>query len=125
MIENLYRNFHLGKYHLWGNILENIKVTEHQNAVAVITNENLQSVEACQEDVSGLINYICMAKGSQFAVMISQDGENNIKGSLRTSQNNLNLSELAQTLGGGGHQKASGFSFPGKIEKQTIWKVTQ
>jgi nanoRNase/pAp phosphatase (c-di-AMP/oligoRNAs hydrolase) len=52
--------------------------------------------------------------------MINQDNSQQIKGSLRTSQDQINLSELAGQFGGGGHRKASGFSFPGKIEKHTI-----
>lgn len=125
VIENLYHNFDLGKYHLWGNILEEIKVTDQQTAVAVITNDTFANSQTGEEDVSGLIDYVSMVKDSHFAVVISQEnGSNSLKGSLRTRQNDLNLSTLAQTMGGGGHRKASGFGFAGKIEKQTLWKIT-
>jgi phosphoesterase RecJ-like protein len=123
VIENLYHNFNLKKYHLWGNALQKIKITENQAAVSVVTTEDLNNFQASQEDLGGLINYVSMAKESQFALMINQDNTQQIKGSLRTSQDKINLSELAGQFGGGGHRKASGFSFPGKIEKHTIWKI--
>lgn len=122
---SLYRNFHLNKYHLWGDVLERIKITPRQTAVAVITTEDLEKFNAHQEDLSGLISYVSTAKDSHFAVMVNQEGPHQIKGSLRTGDDEINLSRLAESLGGGGHRKASGFSIPAKIEKQTIWKITR
>jgi phosphoesterase RecJ-like protein len=121
---NLYRNFHLNKYHLWGDILQKIKITDDRTAVAVITEADLDNFQATQEDLSGIISYISTAKDSQFAVMINQENPQQIKGSLRTASDQINLSALAEQFGGGGHRKASGFSIPAKIEKQTIWKIT-
>lgn len=124
IIRSLFHNFHLNKYHLWGAIMEKVKVTEEHTAVAVITREQQNSFQTVPEDISGLINYISMVKESQYAVLINQDENNQLKGSLRTSHDTINLSTLAQTLGGGGHRKASGFGFPGNIEKQISWKIT-
>lgn len=124
IIDHLYRNFNLEKFHLWGDTLQKIKVTDQLTSVAVINKHDLDSFEANAEDISGLIDYLSMVKESQFATLISQDTPGLIKGSLRTRSNDLNLSALAETMGGGGHRKASGFSFPGKIEKQVIWKIT-
>jgi nanoRNase/pAp phosphatase (c-di-AMP/oligoRNAs hydrolase) len=64
-----------------------------------------------------------MTKESDFAVMISEEKTGQIKGSLRTRFNHINLSELAGQMGGGGHSKASGFGFPGKLSKETSWKI--
>jgi len=124
IINHLYRNFQLEKFHLWGDTLQKIKVTDQQTSVAVIHKNDLDAFQANAEDISGLIDYLSMVKGSEYATLISQDTPNVIKGSLRTRSNELNLSALAETMGGGGHRKASGFSFPGKIEKQVIWKIT-
>jgi phosphoesterase RecJ-like protein len=43
------------------------------------------------------------------------DGQ--IKGSLRTTKNHIDVSALAKQLGGGGHKKAAGFSLPGTISE--------
>ncbi len=124
IVNRLYRNFNLEKFHLWGDTLQKIKITDQQTSVAVITKNDLEAFQANVEDISGVIDYLSMVKGSQFATLISQDTPGFIKGSLRTRNDGFDLSALAGTMGGGGHRKASGFSFPGKIDQQVIWKIT-
>ncbi len=121
---NLFRNFTLSKYQLWGQALEHIKVTEQGNAVAVVTPEQLSSCQADCDDLSGLIDYVCMTKNSKMAVVINQEKQNQIRGSLRTREEFIDVFQIARKLGGGGHKKASGFSFPANLEQQIIWKIT-
>ena len=40
-----------------------------------------------------------------------------VKGSLRTTRDDVDVNELAQKFGGGGHKKAAGFKVAGKIVK--------
>ena len=55
----------------------------------------------------------------------SLTGIQQIKGSLRSSHPTLDISKLANKLGGGGHAKASGFTIPGKLEKiNNKYKIT-
>ncbi len=121
--KHLFQNFSENKYHLWGETLENIHLTKHGTAIAVIEN-NKTTTPDDRECFSGLIDYVSMTKDSQFAVMITQDDSEQIKGSLRTRHDNINLSQLASELGGGGHRKASGFNFPGQVKKESIWTIT-
>ncbi len=121
--QNMYCNFNLTKFHLWGQTLENISVNKDQTSIAFVGQEDFKKFNANQEDISGIIDYISMVDNSNYAVLINQDSENHIKGSLRTRKDGYNLSDLAGTMGGGGHRKASGFGFEGKIEKKYIWNI--
>jgi phosphoesterase RecJ-like protein len=121
---DLFQNFSLPKYHLWGQTLENIKITPQGSAVAVVTPEHLSSCQACPDDLGGLIDYVCMAHNSKFAVVINQEKPDQIRGSLRTREDNVDVFQIARKLGGGGHKKASGFGFTARIEQQIIWKIT-
>ncbi|MCC7432446.1 DHH family phosphoesterase [Candidatus Peregrinibacteria bacterium] len=124
IINNLYKNFTESKYQIWGETLEKIKVTEQGIAVGVLSEQDFQKHRVSTEEVSGLIDYFSMCKESNLAALISQDKPGQIKGSLRTRKDTFNLSDMAGKMGGGGHKKASGFSFPGNIKKETIWKIT-
>ena len=44
----------------------------------------------------------------------TKDGK--VKGSLRTTDNDTDVSLIAQKMGGGGHKKAAGFAVEGTIE---------
>jgi phosphoesterase RecJ-like protein len=61
------------------------------------------------------------------AVMLLREEESGlIKGSFRASaySDGINLSKLAQILGGGGHAKAAGFTVEGNIEKnKNCWII--
>lgn len=123
IIKNLYHNFTEEKFHLWGKTLEGIKVTDKNSAVAIVGYQELQKFANASENLSGVIDYVSMAKESDFAVFISEEKTGQIKGSLRTRHDHINLSELAGQMGGGGHKKASGFGFPGQLSKQISWKI--
>ena len=123
IIKNLYQNFSLEKFHLWGQVLEKIKFSSQNSAVVVIDHQKLQPYQNVSENLSGVIDYISMTKESNFAAIISEEKAGQIKGSLRTRHNHINLSELAAQMGGGGHKKASGFSFPGKLSAEISWKI--
>jgi len=121
--ENLYKNRTLEQMHVWGKVLSDIKVTNQNIAVGGITNQELSNRGATLEDVSGVIDYLSMVKGSRFATLLSEDTQGNIRGSLRTKRNDIDLSQIAGQFGGGGHKKASGFSLKGKIEKKSYWEI--
>ncbi|MGL5830903.1 MAG: DHH family phosphoesterase [Candidatus Altimarinota bacterium] len=125
IIENLYKNYSESKFKIWGKVLDSMKIT-NQNAVsAALSNQEIQDLKVDPEDLSGIINYLSMVKGSDYAVFVHEDKPGQIKGSLRTTQDKLDLSALAAQLNGGGHKKASGFTIPGQLDQQEIWEIRQ
>lgn len=121
--ENLFHNFNKEKFHLWGDILYNFQISKKNVATAVVKQDTFKKNYAQTEDLGDLINYLVSTKNTDFAVLVHENNKGNIKGSLRTEHDDINLSEIATSLGGGGHKKASGFSFPGKIETKITWKI--
>ena len=121
--QHLYQNKTLEQMHVWGKVLSGIKITNQNIAVSGITHQELRNQGATIEDVSGVIDYLSMVKDTKFATLLTEDPQGNIRGSLRTKRNDLDLSEIAGQFGGGGHKKASGFSMRGKIEKNEYWHI--
>ncbi len=77
----------------------------HNYTCCVINNTN-------SEINSELLNYMCM-NGVDIAMSYYDDLINDVRGfSLRTMRDDINLTEIASSLNGGGHKKASGFSLP-------------
>lgn len=121
--KNLFRNNSIKKLKVWGKILSNSAQTSKRVAFSCITQKDLQEYQAEAADASGTIDYLNTIKDSLFAALLVEDETGNIRGSFRTKNNDINVSELASFLGGGGHKKASGFCIPGRLKKEVVWKV--
>lgn len=119
IVKNLFKNQSIEQMHLWGKVLSETRLTDNKVAVAGVKSKDLEDHNATTEELSGLIDYLSMVKGNDFAALLTEDGKGNIKGSFRTRKNDINLSEIASNFGGGGHKKASGFTMKGQLEKET------
>jgi phosphoesterase RecJ-like protein len=124
IVKNLFRNRSINQMHLWGKVLSEIRVTENKIAVGAIRQKDLQESQAELDDIAGLIDYISSTNDNDFAALLSDEGDGNIRGSLRTRKDNINVSSIAKNLGGGGHIKASGFKIKGQLIKEIRWIIT-
>jgi len=121
MIKSLFRTNSVNTLKMWGKAFEKAKVTDGNFLLSVLKEEDFGS-ERDSDQVSGAIDYLNMVPGVDFAFLIKEES-GNVKGSLRTKRDDLDLSEIAKLYGGGGHPKASGFVLPGKIEQETRYKI--
>ena len=121
--KNLFRTSSIEKLKLLGKILSNVTQTPKGVAFSCVTQKDLQKNNLRCGDASGAIDYLNTVKNSLFAAMLVEDDKNNIRGSFRTRNDDVNLSELACFLGGGGNKKASGFQIEGRLKKEVEWKV--
>ncbi|MFC1749819.1 bifunctional oligoribonuclease/PAP phosphatase NrnA [Pseudomonadota bacterium] len=123
IIEALYKKNTPEKFKLWGKVLSNMRITGDNIVVSGIKAQDLTDCNATSQDLSGIIDFLGTVKGNNFATLLTEDGDGNIKGSLRTRRDDVNLSQIAEKLGGGGHKKASGFSIKGNLKKVTHIKI--
>lgn len=110
---------------LWGIALDRLKIiSKYGLAYTVVTDSDLIKSQASEEEISGLVNMINTTEEARASLLLYQNIDGNIKGSLRTESDEIDVSRLAKALGGGGHKKASGFSLKGIIVKDGKgWKV--
>lgn len=103
---------------LWGIALNNI-IERHDLGlvVSVLTLKEIKSTGASEEEVFGLVNLLATAHEARASMLIYETEDGKIRGSLRTEDNNIDVSRFASLFGGGGHKKASGFVIEGRIEK--------
>jgi phosphoesterase RecJ-like protein len=120
------KNKSLESLHLWGKVLERITINNRYNiAYTIITQEDLRETGADRNSLDGLINFMAELKDVRIVMLLVQETNTIIKGSLRTTHDDVNVATLAQTLwNGGGHAKAAGFKVKGTLElKEGVWRI--
>lgn len=123
--ENTLRTKSLEAMKLWGKIMSNLQINPKYNlAMTVLTQKDLNGSSINSEELEGLSNFLGNLYGVKAIMLLREEADGNIRGSLRTADQATDLSSLAHLLGGGGHAKAAGFTITGKLIKtENSWKV--
>ena len=79
-----------------------------------ITREQMDHVEAHDEDCEGLVNYALAIEGVEVAIFFRELADRGYRVSLR-SKGAVNVAMVAEHFGGGGHQCASGCAIDGPL----------
>ncbi|MFP4514457.1 MAG: DHH family phosphoesterase [Parcubacteria group bacterium] len=132
IVNRIWNNRSIQSIRLWSLALNNLQINhKYKIAFTVLTqeeiNEVLKSDEFFDSDIFGEIAGFLSNMADVKAVMLLRQQEAGlIKGSFRASaySGDVDLSKLAQILGGGGHAKAAGFIIEGNIEKNnSSWVI--
>ncbi|MFH1866562.1 MAG: DHH family phosphoesterase [Patescibacteria group bacterium] len=126
VIDQIARNKSINDLKLWGRALERLQVNkELQLVTTVITQADLDELKVDSEALEGIANFLNDLSGFRAALVLKEQGDGTIKGSLRTTRDDVDVAELAKKFGGGGHKKAAGFTVKGKLVHTTEgWKLT-
>ena len=79
-----------------------------------ITHKDMVRTCAAEEDCEGIVNYALSVAGVEAAVFLRELPARQIRVSLR-SKGRVNVSAIAEKLGGGGHENASGCTLEGPL----------
>ena len=123
IVQNLFRTKSIGQLKLWGKVLLNAKMTKNGTLASKVTSQDFKETDTSPPDLSGVINYLNAASESSMSILLAEDMKGNVKGSLRSGEKGVDVSEVCGQLGGGGHKKAAGFTIPGKIVSEEVWKI--
>ena len=114
--ENVYESFAYGRIKLLGNVLAGMERSEDGKiAWVVITDELYRQFGATAEDTENFVNFVRSTKGVEVAVLFRQTALQQYKISLR-AKGRVDLSVVAQSLGGGGHKNAAGSTLDGALD---------
>ena len=125
IVTNLSQNKDLTALKLWGKILSRLEINHQKNfAYTVVTKEDLAEAQIPLEAVDGLANFLSNLQDVDYILVLTQIDDETIKGSLRTTKDNIDVAKIAKDLGGDGHKKAAGFKIKGKLVKTgSGWEV--
>lgn len=112
--QGIYFSSPTSKMHLLGAALS----TLHREGAMTwmrVTRHDMERCDALDEDCEGLVNYALGIAGVEVAVFLRETGAERVRVSLR-SKGAVNVAEVAEKHGGGGHECASGFSVAGPLD---------
>lgn len=115
----LYKNVPLRKANLLQYALKKLQIIDGVIAVS----DAVDGPEVRDSgDYDGITDYLLSLEGVEVAAFARKLSETEIKFSLR-SKNNVDVSEIAESFGGGGHKKAAGFVTKNGLE-ESVKQVT-
>jgi len=113
--KDIYQNNSLSKIKLLGEALSSIELHYNNKIASIILRKELfEKVGAKDEDSDGIINYARDIKGVEVALLFREIEDGKIKIGFR-SKDFINVNEIAQKFGGGGHKRAAGATAVGDI----------
>jgi bifunctional oligoribonuclease and PAP phosphatase NrnA len=111
--QNVYFSHAASKMRLLGTALSTLH-REGRLTWMSVTREQMDRVEAVDEDCEGLVNYALAIDGVEVAVFFREMEDGRWRVSLR-SKGSIDVAEVAEQFGGGGHTCASGLSLDGPL----------
>lgn len=108
LAREIFDSFSIGRVRLTGEMLHAMEL-HHQNRLAVLYFDDalLATCGATVDDTDGLVNIPLGAKDVLAVALIKAQADGTFRVSLR-SKGDVNVREVAQRWGGGGHRNASG-----------------
>jgi len=119
------RNKKINALKLWGQIFDRLQLNERYGiGYTVIRQQDFSDFDIEEDSLDGMANFLNSLNNVK-AILILQEKDNNvIKGSFRTTRDDVDVSKLAAMFGGGGHRKAAGFRINGRlVETATGWQI--
>lgn len=125
IIDKTWRTKNVKDLRLWGLALSRLQKSPVYNvAYTILTQEDLIKTESDEEAIEGLPEFISSLPNTRAILLLREDNQGAIRGNWRTLYNEIDVGRLARLLGGGGHQKAAGFTIPGRlVQTEKGWKV--
>jgi bifunctional oligoribonuclease and PAP phosphatase NrnA len=110
---NVYFSTHISKMRLLGAALSNLH-TDGTLAWMHVDRSAMATCYANDEDCEGLVNYALAIQGIEVALFFREQADGRFRVSLR-SKGKVNVAAVAEALGGGGHECASGCGLDGPL----------
>jgi bifunctional oligoribonuclease and PAP phosphatase NrnA len=111
--QNVYFAHSTAKMRLLGAALSNLH-REGPLAWIWVTRDQMERSQAKEEDCEGIVNYALSIQDVEVAAFFREMADGRYRVSLR-SKGKLNVADIAERFGGGGHECASGCSVDGPL----------
>ncbi|HTW61925.1 MAG TPA: bifunctional oligoribonuclease/PAP phosphatase NrnA [Terracidiphilus sp.] len=115
LAQDVYYSVPASKVVLLGAALQTLE-REGRLAWLWITLEDMARAAALEEDCEGIVNFALSIAGVEAAVFLRELPDRQVRLSLR-SKSKVNVAEIAEGLGGGGHENAAGCTLAGPLDR--------
>ncbi len=126
-LSEVIKNKTLAELKLWGKAFERLQVNEELSIVTtVVTKADIAELNLTNEAVEGVANFLNELSDYKAVMVLKEQDDGTIKGSLRTTRDDVDVAAIAKLFDGGGHKKAAGFTVKGRlILVDGYWQVEQ
>jgi len=115
IIQKVFQSNPYNYYKLLGEALNTLDIVDGKIASIMINKDMLKRNVISFNDVDGITPYTRDIEGIEVGILLKEKKENEVKVSLR-SKSYIDVSEIAQSFGGGGHIRAAGCTIYSSIE---------
>jgi phosphoesterase RecJ-like protein len=123
VFQQVYESVQFAKLKLLARALERARVLEGGSiVVSYLLRNDFGDVGAAEPYSEGIIDYLRAVEGAELAALIREPPRDDAPArriSLRSSVDELDVSAIARTFGGGGHRQAAGFQSEASIDEIT------
>jgi phosphoesterase RecJ-like protein len=123
VFQQVYESVEFAKLKLLARALERARVLEGGRiVVSYLVRTDFAEVGAAEAYSEGIIDYLRAVEGSELAALIREPPRDDgplRRVSLRASIDELDVSAIARTFGGGGHRQAAGFQSDATVDEIT------
>lgn len=125
ILSKIVKNKSVPELKLWGRAFERLHENETLGLVTtVITKQDVEELGVTNEALEGVANFLNDLQGYKGVLVLKEQADGTVKGSLRTTRDDVDVSALARLFGGGGHRKAAGFTIKGFLtEGLNGWEI--
>lgn len=117
MVQLTLANQNLNTLKLWGKALSRLQKNDKYGLVYTwLTQADFAECGINDNSTEGLSNFLHIIKEARIILVLSETTDGYVKGSMRTTDDDVDLNKLAKNFGGGGHKKAAGFTLPGRLQ---------
>ncbi len=116
--QHVIQNKNIAALQVWGNVLSRLEINPKLGiAYTVILKSDLEGRDLSADAVDGITNFLNNLESVRAVMVLREEEGGIVKGSLRTTRDDMDMNALAQQFGGGGHKKAAGFKVKGRLEQ--------
>jgi phosphoesterase RecJ-like protein len=123
VFQQVYESVQFAKLKLLARALERARVLEGGSiVVSYLLRDDFAEVGAAEPYSEGIIDYLRAVEGAELAALIREPPRDDAPArriSLRASIDELDVSAIARSFGGGGHRQAAGFQSEASIDEIT------
>jgi phosphoesterase RecJ-like protein len=112
------KNISFNYLKLLGDVLGRLEKNEKMNMVhTYLKKDDYEKYGLNDNMAEGISNFLLKLEEADISLFIRETNDDKIKGSFRSTKNEVDVSILAKKFGGGGHKKAAGFTTTGSIQQ--------
>lgn len=116
--EQVYKQTPVHNFTLWATVFS--RLARHETFDIVYTflkQEDFKKYALDEAAAEGMTNFLNVVQEGKAHLLLRENADGSVKGSFRTTRDDVDVSAIAKALGGGGHQKAAGFTVEGPMDK--------